>query len=572
MLSPAFVEPESAALPPSSWSARGWLAAAVAIAAGLAFANLDAQLLWQDEAQSALLARSTLEHGIPLGTDGRNSFSQELGAEYDATYRWRWHTWLHFYLVAASFALFGEGTASARWPAALAGVLTLLAVHAVAREWWGRDRWAAPAATGALLLLVPFWVLARQCRYYSLTALLATTLLWGHARLVNGRRGGALLYAGSAVGLFHAHYVYVPPLLAATIAHAVLLRRAAFPRVVAAAGAALLLCAPWIVWQSGMDYGRNYGAQLVDPALWAANATAFVRSLLVHASGLAGLASGVALAGLVAWRGGRGALGRLLRDPGIVALALAALAVLATVSVVAPGPFFRYLAPLLPLVALGLGALAAVAARVHPVLAVGVLVLAALGQPLGRFAGELTRDFDGPVEALVTVLREQAGPDEVVWITYGDMPLKFYTSLRVVGGLTGEDLATALERDPPDWVVVRQHVIHPERDGRVADFIAREIDLSEFRKIELPFTDTPFENREEPAEHRFRSARGGAPVVLYRRARPRAGTRGGTSWEASEAACGTGAGLRWPTRSRSWRPSCSAPCWRSGTPTSRFTA
>jgi hypothetical protein len=53
----------------------------------------------------------------------------------------------------------------------------------------------------------------------------------------------------------------------------------------------------------------------------------------------------------------------------------------------------------------------------------------------------------------------------------------------------------------------------------VADFIAREIDLSELRKIELPFTDTPFENREEPAEHRFRSARGGAPVVLFRRTR-----------------------------------------------------
>ena len=50
-------------------------------------------------------------------------------------------------------------------------------------------------------------------------------------------------------------------------------------------------------------------------------------------------------------------------------------------------------------------------------------------------------------------------------------------------------------------------------------FIEREIDLARFQKRELPFSDTPFENREEPAEHRFRSARGGAPVTIYARRR-----------------------------------------------------
>ena len=38
-------------------------AAICALAAALIFVNLDRSLLWQDEAQTALLARTTLQHG-----------------------------------------------------------------------------------------------------------------------------------------------------------------------------------------------------------------------------------------------------------------------------------------------------------------------------------------------------------------------------------------------------------------------------------------------------------------------------------------------------------------------------
>ena len=528
MLSPPFVEPEPAAQPhdtrrphptgePGSRGLdRSLLALALALATWLAFANLSSQVLWQDEAQSALLARTALSHGVPLGTDGRNFFSQELGAEYDEAYRWRWHTWLHFYLVAGSFALFGESTASARWPGALMGVLTVLAVYGLAREWW-RDRFAAHGAMAALLSLVPFWVLTRQCRYYSLTALLSVGALLGYTRLVRGRRGGGALYVGALFGLFHAHYVYVPPLLAATALHAAVAQRDALRPVLIAASGVLALCAPWIVWQSGMDYGRHYASQLWEPALWLANGDWFVRSLLGWLSGLAGLVAVVAVGAAVALRSGAGELRRLLRDDGLRMLAFAMVAVLAVVSVVAPGPFFRYLAPLVPLVALGFGGLAAIAFRLHPLAGVAVLLGVAALQPIGSFVEELTHEFDGPIEGLVEYLSAQARPGDVLWITYGDLPFKFYTNLRVLGGLTGEDLAVALEREPPDWLVLRENVVHAERDGRVADFIRREVDLSEFQKIELPYTDTTFENREDPAEHRFRPARGGPPVAVFRR-------------------------------------------------------
>lgn len=494
------------------------LGLALVLAAFLAFANLSSQVLWQDEAQSALLARTTLANGIPLGTDGRNFFSQELGAEYDDQHRWRWHTWLHFYLVAGAFGLFGESTSSARWPAALMGVLTVLAVYRLAREWWGRSA-AAHGATAALLLLVPFWILARQCRYYSLTACLTVLVLLGYARIAGGRRGGVAIYVFALFALFHAHYVYVPPLIAATLAHAIAVRRVALRPVLLGAGGVLLACAPWILWQSGMDYGRHYASQLSDPALWFANADWFVRSLLARLSGAAGLAAALAIAVAVVLRDGVGELGRLVRDAGGLSLGLAGAAVLLCVSVVAPGPFFRYLTPLVPLVALGFGGLVALAGRFHWLGGVAVLVGVGALQPLGQFGDELTQEFVGPVEGLVEYLSAQARPDDVLWITYGDLPLKFYTPLRVLGGLTGENLQVALEEEPPDWLVVRHNIVHEDRDGRVAEFIRREIDLSEFQKVELPYTDTRFENREEPAEHRFHPARGGVPLAVFRRDR-----------------------------------------------------
>jgi hypothetical protein len=52
----------------------------------LYFTNLDNVYLWQDEAQTALISQTVLQGGIPKGSDGKNYFSQELGAEYGENY------------------------------------------------------------------------------------------------------------------------------------------------------------------------------------------------------------------------------------------------------------------------------------------------------------------------------------------------------------------------------------------------------------------------------------------------------------------------------------------------------
>ena len=293
---------------------------------------------------------------------------------------------------------------------------------------------------------------------------------------------------------------------------------------------AVVLCLPWIVWQSGMDYAANYAEELASPAFWLRSAEIFARRLLAHTSGLAWLVAGAGIALVAMLRAWRSAelppdappepSSEPWRDRGAVAIVGVAFAMFATLCIVAPDAFFRYLAPILPLVALGVGGLVGYGRRVvGPLFASAVLAWVVALQPLPQFLHELRSEFAGPIEGIVTFLRERAEPEDVVWITYGDMPLKYYLNLRIVGGLTGEDLDAALAESPPDWVIVRHNVVSEPRDGAVRAFIEREIDLASFRKIELPFTDTPFENREEPSEHRYRAAQGGPPVVIHERRR-----------------------------------------------------
>ena len=54
-----------------------FLAVVTAVASVLLFARLGDRALWQDEAETALLAHSVLERGLPTAFDGRNWISQE---------------------------------------------------------------------------------------------------------------------------------------------------------------------------------------------------------------------------------------------------------------------------------------------------------------------------------------------------------------------------------------------------------------------------------------------------------------------------------------------------------------
>ena len=78
------------------------------------FPKLGAVCFWEDEGETALIARNYLHFGYMTPWDGRHLVTQQAGR--DAYYLhgklvWVWHPWLQHYLCAAGFALFchGEG-------------------------------------------------------------------------------------------------------------------------------------------------------------------------------------------------------------------------------------------------------------------------------------------------------------------------------------------------------------------------------------------------------------------------------------------------------------------------------
>jgi len=142
---------------------RDWLIGLLlAAAAVLLLSNLDNGYLWQDEAETALVARNTLTFGYPRGTDGRNAIDiAPFG--YGPGDAWIYNPWLPFYLLAGVFALAGQSTWSARLPFALLGWLSVFLTWRLVRR-ATPDRWVQRLTVALLTCSVPFLLHMRLCR------------------------------------------------------------------------------------------------------------------------------------------------------------------------------------------------------------------------------------------------------------------------------------------------------------------------------------------------------------------------------------------------------------------------
>jgi hypothetical protein len=105
--------------------------------------------------------------------------------------------------------------------------------------------------------------------------------------------------------------------------------------------------------------------------------------------------------------------------------------------------------------------------------------------------------------------------DDVLVTTYGDLPLKFHTGLKIYGGETGQLPAADIK---VDWIWPRNLRVYEE--VRVtAEWIRLELSRGRYQRIELEAVDRRWENREDPEEHIFSNPGPDGPrVVLYRAA------------------------------------------------------
>lgn len=526
------------------------------IGAMLLFADLGDVYLWQDEAETALIARHWLAHGLPLSTNGVTWVQQQAQPfiEFTQDYIWISHSWLQFALTAVSFAFLGSTTVAARLPFALAGLASVCFFYQFVLRWLQNKRVACIAAV-LLLFCVPFILLARQCRYYALSVLFTLLTLDSYLWLRSDKSWAMPYFVLSAVLLYHSHYPAFFSVLAALFLHQLLSSRmrSAWPRFLMALILIALLIAPWAYFMRLMNRLGLLPTQSQIARSSFLRWNRFVRQLgqyfLQITVWIFPLLLPLVLIIARLWWSRRGGWAVIPTQAAfcqlcslVVVVNLVALSALGWV-------FFRYLAHLIPLlVALLAITVVRLAGRWSTLAYVLVAVLItsnglhilpyrllsaipfersylwqkAMASPaiswvsqiqeirfrsdLWMYIQELTRPYKGPIEGIVTYLSQRAKPGQIVLVNDEDLPLQFYTGLHILGGLSGHGVAVALQ---PDWVIDRKY-------GHYRDILAAIVANSSYERIEIPYPDIRNENREEAYRHHYITVQGEDNVVLYR--------------------------------------------------------
>jgi len=502
----------------------------------LLFANLSGSYLWQDEAETALISETILDNGIPLGYDGKNFFSQVGESAYGKDHIWVLDPWLPYYLLALFFKAFGISTFVARLPFVLFGVATIILTFFFARA-VSRDSKAAAAATVLLTFSVSFLILSRQCRYYSLCAFFSMLGLYGYIMMTQKRRAGPAILIVSSVLLFYCNHLFCGVLLAAVFFHALLCCRGQLARVGFSCLAVLALSVPWLIWISGMRYVDFYG----NPRFLNRAFFAFMYNYLSHINNFI-FPFFLLLIPAGSWvllrLKGRSIKDVIAKDiflwKNILLLFLFVGFTLTALSIISPAPFFRYLAQLIPVFCIITALIIRSVAgprfwRGFAIIMIcaGIIFFAdyqySRAYP-GRegisypnpfdYAYEITHDYDGPVEGIVEYLKEYGSDKDVAAITYGDLPVKFYTGMRVIGQLTNEDLFPARDAD---WIIIRKSPDFSRSGHSLTRYIMENTAMSRYSRITIDYPDIEWENRPSPKEHYFRTAEDEDKVIIHRK-------------------------------------------------------
>jgi len=528
-------------------SVRGPLLVAL-VASLVLFWNLGGRYLWQDEAACAVLAERMMEHGRPLAYDGVNLITMDEfrpedsstvalhagrakeGVRYfvehgdfkdDTT--WIGQPWGQFVAAGLSLKLFGHGTWQARFPFALAGVVTAVLLFAFVRRRFD-DPWMAGLAV-ALLLGNTFWFLhVRQCRYYGLTTLLLVTTLLAYLRWQEGRRFGAALFVASAWAWFQSDFGSVWPVLGVLFADSmwsrwgIRVKRWATLVVFGVLGACVL---PFALYYEIFDRVKERFEPLgTTYTVLFYYLNQFQLPLIVLAVALAfGLRDRRAPTTIAVRR-------ILLLSAGIVA------AEYVVMPVVGPLAFYRYLVDLTPLSCLlvayavvrvtrlapgGVAATRAFAVAVTAVLLftpwLSLPVSSRISRsykPKGSMGGwtrpELAGAFEqlagrgpDPNRELVEALAPRLAPGDEILVNYEDVPLMFYLDHAIRGGI---GCFRVLDPDAPParFSAIRQSVTFTH--WRVYNTAFGAGGLT-WRGVPVHASDVPWGNNPDPNGYRY---------------------------------------------------------------------
>jgi len=468
--------------------------------------------------------------------------------------------WLQNYICATAFLIFGESDFSARVIFAIFGLFSFYLIYALAYRLFD-EKLLAGFSVVIAATCVPFLLMLRQCRYYSLTVFLSLALLIFYINFLEKKKSSSFFFIVTSFFLFQANFGCLIPLLAAIFISFMLLerKRELFARFLRMYAWIFILLLPWAIfyriWSESLHapsglifHNAKFYLSKVNHYFLPYRAVAFMLIALlifrwrlrvlrimkdffatkkgksviflnliflvnwfflwfadansaryiIHVSPLLFI-----FAAFLIWR----AMGwnKILAGFFLIALCFS--------NLLHNSFFYVAVSPFTPLVVR-----ASAWARDRGVIS-GQLdkkVVKEMARVRGKavvkahfleYLYEITNDYDGPIEGVVEYLRRNAGPGETIKTNlFSANPLFYYTDLKVDTDFTKETY--------PEWIFLRDYWTD-ESFYRTEYFknIERLYD-----RIELDYPDIWWENRpDDLSHHHFKTAPLKKKISLYRR-------------------------------------------------------
>lgn len=162
--------------------------------------------LWGDEAETALFARNILKYGVPKGWDGTNIMGINNAVVLNKDLINHTSPWAQYYVTAASFALFGESSFTARLPFIILSIVSMPLLYLLVLN-VTENKKISLLAVIITSLSVPFILFAFQARYYAITSFSALLLTYSCALLAKKSIWPKVLFVAAGTLFFYGNYL-----------------------------------------------------------------------------------------------------------------------------------------------------------------------------------------------------------------------------------------------------------------------------------------------------------------------------------------------------------------------------
>jgi hypothetical protein len=173
----------------------------------LAIQGLGYNCFWDDEAETAIIAKNLITMGHLTGWDGRHLCTNRNGNLLDANLRPH-HPFAMYLATAASFRMFGCTTRAGRLPFVIFGLMALFLLFQMLRSAYPSLSVFTHYSVALTALSTSYLLYIRQCRYYALCIFFAMLALAFYRHCLKKPRW--VMFAGlgaSLTALFFSHYL-----------------------------------------------------------------------------------------------------------------------------------------------------------------------------------------------------------------------------------------------------------------------------------------------------------------------------------------------------------------------------